>query len=62
MSLYLFINEIQLSVTAEQMTPKLSGLKQQQIDFVHYFAEQNSSGKVGPASLGIICHDSMEST
>lgn len=48
MSLYLFINEIQLSVTAEQMTSKLSGLKQQQIDFVHYFAELELSREGWP--------------
>lgn len=53
---------MQLSVTAEKMTPKLSGLKQQQIDFVHYFARQNSAGKLGPTPRGIICHDSMECT
>lgn len=54
MSLYFFINEIQLSVTAKQMTPKLSGLTQQQIDFSpNYFAEQNSAGKLGPAPRGI---------
>lgn len=44
------------------MIPKLNGLKQQHIYFVHYFAEQSSAGNLGPAPRGISWHNTTGPT